>query len=265
VSRLGGVTLALNFQGEAEVALSEDLARRLRPGTLAWIRDVPPGPRSALRLPSERHECLLLYYGDEWLSEKLAGWRDEVPADLRRVLLAPTGAPEVVTGLLDPEDRTWARGLMAPHLCDGARQLLEAARMAEFFVRKLFAAPGGRTAPRTRTRRLAGERVARVKAALRARLDDPPSLAELARLAGCNAHYLSRTFSAEEGLTISAWLRRQRVDAAAALLASGRCNVSEAAIEVGYQSLGHFARAFVTEKGVLPSQWVRTLTHEQMK
>jgi AraC-like DNA-binding protein len=262
-SRPGGVLLALNFQGDAEIALNEDVARRIRPGMLAWLRDIPPSPKAALRLPSDRHECLCLFYADQWLAEKLATWQQEVPAELRPLLLESTGSPQAVITPLETDDRAWARGLMAPHLCDGARHLLEAARMAEFFVRKLFARPGEGSHPCTRTRRLGLDRITRVKTALRERLDDPPSLAELAQLAGCNPHYLSRTFSAEEGMTISAWLRRLRVETAASLLASGRCNVSEAALEVGYQSLGHFTRAFATEKGVVPSQWVRTLARER--
>jgi AraC-like DNA-binding protein len=63
-----------------------------------------------------------------------------------------------------------------------------------------------------------------------------------------------------EGLTLSNWLRRARIEKAATLIATGRCNVSEAALEVGYQSFSHFSRAFAEEKGVPPSQWVRRLS-----
>ena len=51
------------------------------------------------------------------------------------------------------------------------------------------------------------------------------------------------------------WLRRERIEKAAALLSSGKCNVSEAALEVGYQSFSHFSRAFFEEKGIQPSRW----------
>ena len=46
-------------------------------------------------------------------------------------------------------------------------------------------------------------------------------------------------------------------------IATGRCNVSEAALEVGYQSFSHFSRAFAEEKGVPPSQWVRRLSESR--
>jgi len=200
-----------------------------------------------------------LFFNDAWLREKLDSWSDEVPLELRPLLLGPTVGPQVVAGSLTPDDRAWARSLMAPHLCDGARRILEGARMAEFFVKKLCAAGEANEGLMSRTKRLAQERVARVREVLKTTYESPPSLAELARVAQCNPHYLSRTFTAEEGMTISAYLRRVRIEKAAELIASGRCNVSEAALEVGYLSVAHFTRAFALVKGVVPSQWVRVL------
>lgn len=261
-SRPGGVVLALNFQGDAEVVIDRDTARRVRSGTLLWMRDIPPGAHSALRLPSERHECLCLFYSDHWLRDKLDSWRQEVPSELRALLLEPNGRPQIVADALGAEDRAWARGLMAPHLCDGARLILESARMAELFVRKLFGSSERNDVFLTRTKRMAMERVTKVREILQDKFENPPTLADLARQANCNPHYLSRTFSAEEGLTISAYIRRLRIERAAELIANGRCNVSEAALEVGYQSVAHFTRAFTLEKGVVPSHWVRTLRQE---
>lgn len=75
--------------------------------------------------------------------------------------------------------------------------------------------------------------------------------------------YFSRTFMQIEGVTLSQWLRRVRIEHAASLIATGRCNVSEAALEVGYQSFSHFSRAFAEEKGVPPSQWARRLSGDR--
>ncbi len=251
--------MVLNFQGEGQVALNGETVRRIRPGTLVWLRDVQPGVSGALRLPSDRHECLSLFFGDGWLREKLGGWHEQVPASLRPLLLEATGKPQCVPGRLGPDDRTWARSLMAPHLCEGARRLLEGARMAEFFVKKLYEAGERGDGYVSRTERVARERVARVREVIEREYESPPTLAELARLAQCNPHYLSRTFTAVEGITISTFIRQIRIARAAELIASGRCNVSEAAIEVGYQSVAHFTRAFTQIKGVVPSQWVASL------
>ena len=60
-------------------------------------------------------------------------------------------------------------------------------------------------------------------------------------------------------MTISLFLRRLRIEKAAEKMSSGRMNVSEAALEVGYRSLSHFSQAFRAEKGCSPSEWMREL------
>lgn len=146
---------------------------------------------------------------------------------------------------------------MAPTLCPAARHLLEGSRMSEFFFRKVLTESKGEELFCTRTRRLALERVAKVRKALLGNLEDPPNLDELARLCGCNPQYLSRTFSETAGVTISLYLRRLRIERAAEMLANGQANASEAALEVGYRSLSHFSQAFRAEKGISPSEWVK--------
>jgi AraC-like DNA-binding protein len=81
---------------------------------------------------------------------------------------------------------------------------------------------------------------------------NPPSLEMLAAEVGCGAYYLSRVFSRETGLTIPQYLREIRLDRAEKLLRSGRCNVTQAAFAVGYQSLSHFSKAFWERFGCCP-------------
>ena len=80
-------------------------------------------------------------------------------------------------------------------------------------------------------------------------------LLAVAKHVGCAPHYLSRLFKQHTGKTLSQKLREIRIDRAAALLRNGGFNVTEAAFEVGYNSLSHFTKAFVAEKGVRPSDW----------
>jgi AraC-like DNA-binding protein len=104
-----------------------------------------------------------------------------------------------------------------------------------------------------RQKRVARERVDRVVAILRQRLSEPPSLEDIGREVGCSPFYLSRTFSRETGMTIPQCLRRIRMERAAELLRSGRYNVTEAAMEVGYASLSHFSQAFCQTMGCCPA------------
>jgi AraC-like DNA-binding protein len=104
----------------------------------------------------------------------------------------------------------------------------------------------------TRQQRAACERAGRVREILSKCLADPPSLEELGRLVGCSAFYLSRQFSEATGLTIQQFLRQARLEHAAELLRTGKSNVTEAALAVGYNSLSHFSAAFREMFGCCP-------------
>jgi len=104
----------------------------------------------------------------------------------------------------------------------------------------------------TRQQRAACERAGRAREILSGRLADPPSLEELGRLVGCSPFYLSRQFSEVTGLTIQQFLRQARLERAADLLRTGKHNVTEAALEVGYNSLSHFTVAFREAYGCCP-------------
>ncbi|WP_395745848.1 helix-turn-helix transcriptional regulator [Prosthecobacter sp.] len=250
----------LNFRGEAELRWKDGSTTPIAPRTILWLRAGPAELQMARRLASrDRHECLTLVFPDTWLRMTLQGVTSP-PGEAFQPLIHGTNR-SLLRQPLTEEDAGWARGAMPPHLCSQARQLLDSARLTEFFVHSIFRHDAGPEAgvAISRTQRIAQERVQRVKNLMLAQLDAPPSLDELAVAAGCNPSHLSRTFTQIEGRTLSQWLRRVRIEHAASLIASGKCNVSEAALEVGYQSFSHFSRAFAEEKGVPPSQWVRRL------
>ncbi len=104
-----------------------------------------------------------------------------------------------------------------------------------------------------RQKRVARERVERTAAILRTHLADPPDIEALGTQVGCSSFYLSRLFSREMGMTIPQYVRQIRMERAAELLLSGRHNVTEAAMEVGYSSLSHFSKAFCTTIGCCPA------------
>lgn len=249
--------LHLNFQGEALLTWKSGHEVVLRPLTLLWARGVISARRLAGR---ERHECLTLVFPDSWLGQSLQDACSQAPQMYRPFIAEPFAARAAHSRALNAADRTWAYALMAPHLCDQARRLLDSARLTDFLVQELFVHQEvEEPAAVSRTERAARERVEKAKAEMLRQLDEVPTLEALAVAAGCSPHYLSRTFTQVEGMPLILWLRRVRIERAAELIASGQCNVSEAALEVGYRSLSHFSRAFTEEKGVPPSKWVAHL------
>src|SRR5438445_11811297 len=73
-----------------------------------------------------------------------------------------------------------------------------------------------------RQKRLAHERVARVKEVLARDLANPPTLEMIGQEVGCSPFYLSRIFSREVALTIRQYLRNLRMERAAQLLCTAR-------------------------------------------
>lgn len=96
------------------------------------------------------------------------------------------------------------------------------------------------------------ERIERVRRLLERDLENPPGLRDLAREVKWSPFHLSRQFKRETGFSLPQYLRRLRMERAAALLAEGKYQVTEVAMLVGYSSLSAFNKAFVEAHGVCP-------------
>ncbi|MEG3850559.1 AraC family transcriptional regulator [Microcoleus sp. herbarium19] len=79
---------------------------------------------------------------------------------------------------------------------------------------------------------------------LRQQLDNPPNLAELARLVGLNECTLKQGFRKEFGTTAFGYLYDYRMQQARQALELGDWSVGEVARMVGYTNLAAFSRAF---------------------
>ena len=99
-------------------------------------------------------------------------------------------------------------------------------------------------------------RVAQTAAVLRDRLVGPPSLDELAALAGCSPFALIRAYRRHVGMPPHAYLTQCRVDRARALLADG-ADVASTAFEVGFADQAHLTRQFRRHVGVTPGRFAR--------
>jgi AraC-like DNA-binding protein len=92
------------------------------------------------------------------------------------------------------------------------------------------------------------------------RLDDLPSLTNLARAVGMSTTALKRVYRRTFGLPIYEYARNERLQRARALLAEGEFSVAEVAARAGFQSLSWFSLAFKRRFGVLPREvWSRAV------
>ena len=97
-------------------------------------------------------------------------------------------------------------------------------------------------------------RLERAAALLAGRLDNPPSLEELAKAAAVSPFHFHRIWRALTGETVRQTLLRLRLEVSRELLQSKDANVTETALAVGFGTPQSFARAFRRHTGMTPSE-----------
>jgi AraC family transcriptional regulator, transcriptional activator of the genes for pyochelin and ferripyochelin receptors len=85
----------------------------------------------------------------------------------------------------------------------------------------------------------------------------PPTLAELARIAGINEFKLKRGFKELFGNTVFGYLAEARLALAKSELLTDQKTATEIAFDLGYSSLQHFSTAFKKKYGVSPTELAR--------
>ena len=103
---------------------------------------------------------------------------------------------------------------------------------------------------------------------VREALDDasvsPPRVRDLAASAAVHPVYLARRFRGFYGCSITGYLRRRRVAAAAALLHRGQLPVSRVAHDAGFADQSHLCRVFKAGTGVTPLAYRRLATDAEV-
>lgn len=114
----------------------------------------------------------------------------------------------------------------------------------------------GNTGGRLRCGGIGGPALRRIDDLVRARLGEPiprsPQLIELAEAAGLSVHHFIKAFRQSVGETPYAWVMRQRIERARALLTHRGEMVGDVALQTGFSSPAHFIDAFRRRLGVTP-------------
>lgn len=87
-------------------------------------------------------------------------------------------------------------------------------------------------------------------------VDTPPSLKELAKIAGLNENQLKAGFKEIYGNSVFAFLLEHKLDHARVLLDTMKYQVNEVAFQTGYTNPSHFIAAFKKKFGVTPKKYL---------
>jgi AraC family transcriptional regulator len=209
---------------------SDSGARRCAPQTLIYH---PPG--------DVHSDYFRTNSGRVFAIELDAGWKERIAAlsgMLEEPRVVEAGAPAAVAMRLFDESR---------------RNDSVSALAVEGLMLELLS-----SLARSRTARVSAPAPAWMRATeetLHERFRDPPSVHEMASLAGVHPVHLARTFRGRYGCSISDYVCRLRVEAACAALSSSRRTLSEIAIEVGFFDQSHFTKAFHRVIGTTPARF----------
>jgi AraC family transcriptional regulator len=243
--------LCLNLAGTGEVGPAGQSVK-FTPGTAGFYRQGKT-PLRALRFAGEAHQFITVELSPSFLARHLSA---ETP-DLHPLVRAALDGKDESSGVapvtaLNARQRELMASLRQPPVLASAQTLWFQAKAMELMGEFFFQPSSTDELFCHRQQRVARDRVEAVLAILRRNLSQTPPLEQIAREVGCSPFYLSRTFSKETGQTIPQYVRQLRMEKAAALLRTGRYNVTEVALEVGYNSLSHFSQTFHQTFGCCP-------------
>jgi AraC-like DNA-binding protein len=246
----GSLELCLNLEGTGRISDGRNQVEVLAEGVAFYFQGQPA--LTATRPAGQRHRFITVEFAPSFLQQHFSKEHADLHPLVRGVAQGRVNRSQVTTpGRLPLTLRQLIESLRHCPVFRPAQELWFRSKAMEIAA-NLFFQPATGELLCTRTQRLARERVEKVRVILKERMQDPPPLEELARLVNSSPYYLSRQFAQEAGLTMQQYLRRVRMERAAELLRAGQCNVTEAALEVGYNSLSHFSSAFHETFGCCP-------------
>jgi AraC-like DNA-binding protein len=99
-------------------------------------------------------------------------------------------------------------------------------------------------------------KIKHAKEHLLAHEENPPTIKELAKLAGLNEYQLKAGFKEIYGNTVYGYLLDHKLDHARMLLDSRKLQVAQVAYQVGYTNPSHFISAFKKKFGITPKKYL---------
>jgi AraC-like DNA-binding protein len=258
----GSIEVCLNLEGAGRVSLNHS-ASVFEPLTAGFYRRGEQVLR-ATRSAEQRHQFLTIEMSFDFLRRHLGEFVTSLHPLVREVVAGQSEKSAVAPPMrLTSRHQQLLTSLREAPVLALAQSVWYQAKALEVAAEFFFVTPDEQELFCQRQQRISAERVEKVVAILRERLAEPPTLEKLGRLVGCSPFHLSRTFSAANGMTIPQYTRQLRMERAAELLKSGKFNVTEAALEVGYSSLSHFSQAFHDTFGCCPGLYpLRTPTQK---
>ncbi len=233
---------------------------------MIMLAPIPSSCEMNWRIPSYQPACLMLTPGDYTMHMPVAGDVCTVMLNLHRTAMVDLlGSDSPVNNLerlggrsplftdLNPRIRAAAKGLLSLDIFESLRFAYATAKIREIAV---LAADQLLSAANRNKKEdcLADNRLTKVRGYLEQTYMTPPSVEDLAQLAGINRTTLVYSFKEMFGCTPHEYCRKLRMERAFELLKARKGNIRDIAFEVGYEEQSSFTRAFLRHFGMTPRQ-----------
>ncbi|MEI9962315.1 MAG: helix-turn-helix transcriptional regulator [Limisphaerales bacterium] len=205
------------------------------------------------RQAGQRHQFLTVEMSFDFLRRQLSDFAPTLHPLVRDVVSGQSEKSAVAsaTRLTSRQQQLLASLRDAPVLAL-AQSVWYQAKALEVAAEFFFIAPGEQELFCQRQQRLSAERVEKVVGLLRKKSVGPADIGrDWSRRRLQPVSFEPDVFH-DHRLTIPQYTRQLRMERAAEFLQSGKFNVTEAALEVGYSSLSHFSQAFHETFGCCP-------------
>lgn len=210
---------------------------------------------TATSMSANQHvQMLELRLTPEALKAKCAELGVPVPQNLQRPLANAPNSPYKCTSVANLAMKRLGQQILALHDDETAQPFLLESLCHELLFRYLTFANDGVLPTHNTLAPRDVERVREARFILASRLDNPPSLSELARLVNLNDFKLKLGFRQAFGTTAYRYLKQVRLQEARRRLQERQESVTEVALAVGYRNLGDFGIAFKQKYGVSPRE-----------
>lgn len=93
---------------------------------------------------------------------------------------------------------------------------------------------------------------------------EPPALSELVKLLGLGKSRLTSSFKTIYGCTMSDYVLNLRMQHAQQLLSEGKLNITQVAMEVGYEHASNFTSAFKRHTGMTPKNFQKNSLNQML-
>ena len=258
-----GVEICLNLAGEGWVEAGRDQLY-FAPTTAGFYLQ-NRRRLTGVRAGGQRHQFITIEISRAFLAEHVSRKEWGLNRRLQPLLAGKRRATAVSEPVrLTSEHRQVMNSLRYPPVFARAQRLWYHAKVLEVASALFYEPPVGEEFFCQRQKRLNRERVQRVIVLLKENLAETPNLEEIGRRVGCSHYHLSRIFTQEVGKTIFQYLRELRMERAAELLRSSHLNVTQVALEVGYNSPSHFSAAFHEAFGCCPGLYPFATTSQRL-